>query len=201
MTTNTPLILSLLTAFGLLVVHNLVHYLSFASHYRPYVEYLVQASALFGLLRESAQTQGVTALLVATALLAVLLVARRPRPWGVAAVAVLVAYGVNYAATTDSRLDETIVWLSWYVSWPVLGLAALRLVHAGRGGGRAWTRLRGPTPRCRRPALSLRSVGDGRADPVDAAIRAGRAPAYDAPCLADRGRPAGAGGRATPGVG
>ena len=131
---DTPLILSLLTAFGLLVVHNLVHYLSFASHYRPYVEYLVQASALFGLLRESAQTQGVTALLVAIALLAALLVARRPRPWGVAAVAVLVAYGVNYAATTDSRLDETIVWLSWYVSWPVLGLAALRLVHAGRGG-------------------------------------------------------------------
>ena len=43
------------------------------------------------------------------------------------AVAALVAYGVNYVTTTAGRLDETIVWLSWYVSWPVLGLAALGL--------------------------------------------------------------------------
>ena len=41
--------------------------------------------------------------------------------------AALVAYGVNYVTTTAGRLDETIVWLSWYVSWPVLGLAALGL--------------------------------------------------------------------------
>ena len=39
--------------------------------------------------------------------------------------AALVAYGVNYVTTMAGRLDETIVWLSWYVSWPVLGLAAL----------------------------------------------------------------------------
>ena len=130
---DAPLILSLLAAFGLLVVHNLVHYLSFGSHYRPYVEYLVQTSALLSLLRESAPAQGVAALVVAATLLAALVGARRARPWGgVAVAAVLVAYGVNYATTTNSRLDETIVWLSWYVSWPVLGLAALGLVRAGR---------------------------------------------------------------------
>ena len=41
--------------------------------------------------------------------------------------AALVAYGVNYVTTTAGRVDETVIWLSWYVSWPVLGLAALGL--------------------------------------------------------------------------
>ena len=35
----------------------------------------------------------------------------------------LVLYAYNYVATRSGRLHETIDWLSWYVSWPVLLLA------------------------------------------------------------------------------
>ncbi len=37
-------------AFGLLVAHNLVHYLSFDSHYRPAVASLIQTSVVVNLL-------------------------------------------------------------------------------------------------------------------------------------------------------
>ena len=50
---------------------------------------------------------------------------------GVVAVGVLVAYGVNYVLTTTNRLDETIRWLSWYASWPVLGLAVIGVLGLG----------------------------------------------------------------------
>ena len=130
---DPPLLLALLAAFGLVVAHNFVHYLSFATHYRPYVAYLIQTSSVLTLLRDSALVQAGAAL--AAGLLAAAGVAALRRPawrwprwcWGWAAVAALVAYGVNYVTTTAGRLDETIVWLSWYVSWPMLGLAALGL--------------------------------------------------------------------------
>ena len=127
------LLLALLAAFGLVVAHNFVHYLSFATHYRPYVAYLIQTSSVLTLLRDSALVQAgaaLTAVLLAAAGVAALRQPARRWPrwcWGWAAVAALVAYGVNYVTTTAGRLDETIVWLSWYVSWPMLGLAALGL--------------------------------------------------------------------------
>ena len=130
---DPPLLLAFLAAFGLLVAHNLVHYLSFASHYRPYVAYLIQTSVVVSLLRESALVQAGAVLAVGLLVAAGVAAFRRPAwrwprwCWGWAAVAALVAYGVNYVTTTAGRLDETIVWLSWYVSWPVLGLAALGL--------------------------------------------------------------------------
>ena len=130
---DPPLLLAFLAAFGLLVAHNLVHYLSFASHYRPYVAYLIQTSVVVSLLRESALVQAGVVLAVGLLVAAGVAAFRRPAwrwprwCWGWAAVAALVAYGVNYVTTTAGRLDETIVWLSWYVSWPVLGLAALGL--------------------------------------------------------------------------
>ena len=130
---DPPLLLAFLAAFGLVVAHNFVHYLSFATHYRPYVAYLIQTSvsahAAAGL-RPGAGGRGPGGGLLAAAGVAAL---RRPAwrwprwCWGWAAVAALVAYGVNYVTTTAGRVDETIVWLSWYVSWPVLGLAALGL--------------------------------------------------------------------------
>ena len=130
---DTPLLLAFLAAFGLLVAHNLVHYLSFASHYQPYVAYLIQTSVVVSLLRESALLQAGVVLAVGLLVAAGVVAFRRPAwrwprwCWGWAAVAALVAYGVNYVTTTAGRLDDTIVWLSWYVSWPVLGLAALGL--------------------------------------------------------------------------
>ena len=132
-----PILLALCATFGLFLVHNLAHYLRFDSHYWPAVESLIQTSAVLTLLRDSSLMQaavGVTAgLLVATGVAAL----RRPswlwprRLLGVAAVGVLVAYGVNYVLTTTNRLDETILWLSWYASWPVLGLAVLGVLGLG----------------------------------------------------------------------
>ena len=134
---DPPLLLALLAAFGLVVAHNLAHYLSFTSHYKPYVAYLIRTSEVLGLLRDSALVQAGAAL--AAGLLAAAGVAALRRPawrwprwcWGWAAVAALVAYGAAYVTATTGRLDETITWLSWYVSWPVLGLAALGLAGLG----------------------------------------------------------------------
>ena len=101
------------------------------------MESLIQTSAVLTLLRDSSLMQaavgGTAGLLVATGVAAL----RRPswrwprRLLGVVAVGVLVAYGVNYVLTTTNRLDETIRWLSWYASWPVLGLAGLGVLGLG----------------------------------------------------------------------
>ena len=130
----------LLVSFGLLLLHNFTHYLLFASHYRPYVEYLIESSYMSTLLEASGAIQIVLAVLAVLAILGsvVVLLRRsardRERAGGLALVALVVAYAVNYGATTNGRLDDTAVWLSWYVSWPVLlaGAAALLWLIAGR---------------------------------------------------------------------
>ena len=134
---DPPLLLALLAAFGLLVAHNLAHYLSFTSHYTPYVAYLIRTSEVLGLLRESALLQAGAALAAGLLVAAGVVGLRRPAErwprllWGLAAVGALVVYGAAYVTATTGRLDETITWLSWYVSWPVLGLAALGLAGLG----------------------------------------------------------------------
>ena len=130
---DPPLLLALLAAFGLVVAHNL-RALPQLRHPLPAVcripdPDVLSAHAAAGL-RPGAGGRGPGGgLLVAAGVAAFRRPAWRwPRwCWGWAAVAALVAYGVNYVTTTAGRLDETIVWLSWYVSWPVLGLAALGL--------------------------------------------------------------------------
>ena len=134
---DPPLLLALLAAFGLLVAHNLAHYLSFTSHYKPYVAYLIRTSEVLGLLRESALLQAGAALAAGLLVAAGVVGLRRPAErwprllWGLAAVGTLVVYGAAYVTATMGRLDETITWLSWYFSWPVLGLAALGLAGLG----------------------------------------------------------------------
>ena len=134
---DPPLLLALLAAFGLLVAHNLAHYFSFTSHYKPYVAYLIQTSEVLGLLRESALLQAGAALAAGLLVAAGVVGLRRPAErwprllWGLAAVGALVVYGAAYVTATTGRLDETITWLSWYFSWPVLGLAALGLAGLG----------------------------------------------------------------------
>ena len=134
---DPPLLLALLAAFGLLVAHNLAHYLSFTSHYKPYVAYLIRTSEVLDLLRESALLQAGAALAAGLLVAAGVVGLRRPAErwprllWGLAAVGALVVYGAAYVTATTGRLDETITWLSWYFSWPVLGLAALGLAGLG----------------------------------------------------------------------
>ena len=73
-----------------MVAHNLVHYLSFATHYRPYVAYLIQTSSVLTLLRDSALVQAGAAL--AAGLLAAAGVVGAP-PAGVAVAAVVLGMG------------------------------------------------------------------------------------------------------------
>ena len=138
-----PLLLPLLGAFGLLVAHNLGHYLIFDSHYKPYVAYLIRTSEVLGLLRESVLLQAGAALAAGLLVAAGVVGIRRPAErwprwlWGLAAAGGLVVYGAAYVTATTGRLDETIAWLSWYFSWPVLGLAVLGLGGLVRGGSAA----------------------------------------------------------------
>ena len=135
-----PLLLPLLGAFGLLVAHNLGHYLIFDSHYKPYVAYLIRTSEVLGLLRESAPLQAGAALAAGLLIAAGVVGLRRPaerwprRVGGLAAVGAIVVYGAAYVTATTGRLDETIAWLSWYFSWPVLGLGVLGLAGLGLAG-------------------------------------------------------------------
>ncbi|MCY4662029.1 MAG: hypothetical protein OXF93_19820 [Acidobacteria bacterium] len=130
----------LLVAFGLLLLHNFTHYLVFASHYRPYVEFLIEASFQRTLLEASGAIQIVIAVLAVLAVLgAVMVLLRRSardreRAGGLALVALVVAYAVNYGVMRSVRLDDTAAWLSWYLSWPLLvaGAAALLWLAAGR---------------------------------------------------------------------
>ena len=136
-----PLLLPLLGVFALLVAHNLGHYLSFDSHYKPYIAYQIRTSEVLGLLQDSALLQAGAALAAGLLVAAGVVGLRRPaerwprRVWGLAAVGVIVVYGAAFVTAYDTgRFGETIVWLSWYVSWPVLGLAALGLAALGLAG-------------------------------------------------------------------
>ena len=134
---DPPLLLPLLAVFGLLVAHNVVHYLSFDSHYWPEIEYLMRTSAVLGLLRESVLLQAGVALAAGLLAAAGAAAFRRPAArwprllWGLAAAGAVVVYGAAYVTANPARFDETIAWLSWYFSWPVLGLAALGLAAPG----------------------------------------------------------------------
>ncbi len=105
---DPPLLLPLLATFGLLVAHNLVHYLSFDSHYTPYVAYLLRTSAVLGLLRESVLLQAAAVLAAGLVAAAGVTAFRRPaarwprRLGGLAAAGAIVVYGAAYV-TARSR--------------------------------------------------------------------------------------------------
>ena len=132
----------LFAASGVMLAHNLLHYLLFPSHYTRYVEELITTSYLFRLL---AMSPVLVALFVAAVLAFAGLavgVARWRGMTGAAArqaggfvlVGLLAAYAVNYVATNPGRFPDTILWLSWYMSWPVLVLCVIALVWLLRSG-------------------------------------------------------------------
>ena len=130
----------LLVSFGLLLLHNFTHYLLFASHYRPYVEFLIERSYQRTLLEASGAVQIVIGVLAVLAVLGTVMVllrrsARdRELAGGLALATLVVGYAVNYAVMRTGRLEDTAAWLSWYLSWPLLlaGAAALVWLAAGR---------------------------------------------------------------------
>ena len=137
----------LFAASGVMLAHNLLHYLLFPSHYTRYVEELITTSFLFRLLEQSM----VVAVLLAVVLLAFAALAVAVARWwgltgalarqagGFVLVGLLAAYALNYMATNPGRFPDTIFWLSWYLSWPVLVLCAAAFVWLLRSGlaGRA----------------------------------------------------------------
>ena len=137
----------LFAASGVMLAHNLLHYLFFPSHYTRYVEELITRSFLFGLLEQSA----VLAVLLAVVLLAFAALAVAAARWwgltgalarqaaGFVLVGLLAAYAVNYMVTNPGRFPDTVFWLSWYLSWPVLALCGAAVVWLLRSGmaGRA----------------------------------------------------------------
>ena len=133
----------LLAAFGLGLAHNLVHYVLYPSDYELYVRQLLDRSSLLPWLTASAA--GLTALLLAASGAALLAVrgewrrlgplAPRAAGWGLAGL--LAAYAAVYVTTTPGRWPAPLFWLSWYLSWPVLGLCLAGLawlLWSGRAG-------------------------------------------------------------------
>ena len=131
----------LLAAFLTLVAHNVVHYLAFPSDYTLAVENMVGLSAI----NQHAERLGTPGLvlgavgLIMTAGVAAVALWRssagtRRRVAGSALTTLVLAYAYNYGATVTMQLDQTIAWLSWYLSWPLLlaGLAALVWLVVGR---------------------------------------------------------------------
>ena len=131
----------LLGAFGLVLLHNAAHYVAYPSDYLLYARQLLDPV----LLRWGEWAAGLTVLLLAAAGLALLAVRgewRRlgvvgPRATGWLLVGLLAAYAAVYVTRTPGRWPDTLFWLSWYVSWPVLvlGLAGVVwLAVSGRAG-------------------------------------------------------------------
>lgn len=131
----------LLGAFGLVLAHNVLHYLLYPSDYALYVRRLLERGAVAPRLI----AVGLTAVLLAAVGAAVLSARGRwrrlgpaaPRAVGWGLVGLLAAYAFVYGTTTAGRWPDTLFWLSWYLSWPVLGLSVvggLWLVWSGRAG-------------------------------------------------------------------
>ncbi len=133
----------LLGAFGLALLHNAAHYLAYPSDYLLYARQLLEGSSV--LARWGEWAAGLTVLLLAAAGLALLAVRGDWRRLGAAGfrasgwllVGLLAAYAVVYVTRSAGRWPDTLFWLSWYVSWPVLvlGLAGIVwLAVSGRAG-------------------------------------------------------------------
>ena len=118
-----------------------MHYLAFPSDYTLAVENMVGLSAI----NQHAERLGTPGLvlgavgLIMTAGVAAVALWRssagtRRRVAGSALTTLVLAYAYNYGATVTMQLDQTIAWLSWYLSWPLLlaGLAALVWLVVGR---------------------------------------------------------------------
>ena len=137
----------LFAASGVMLAHNLLHYLLFPSHYTRYVEELDHHVVPV----PPAGTVGrCVAVLLAIVLLAFAALAVAVARWwgltgalarqaaGFVLVGLLGAYALNYMATNPGRFPDTVFWLSWYLSWPVLILCVDRhRVAVAVGTGRA----------------------------------------------------------------
>ena len=133
----------LLGAFGLVLLHNAAHYVAYPSDYFLYVRQLLERSTI--LTRPGEWAAGLVALVLAAAGLAALagrgdrrrLGVVGPRASGWLLAGMLAAYAVVYATANPGRWPDTLFWLSWYATWPVLALGLAGVVWlavSGRAG-------------------------------------------------------------------
>ena len=133
----------LLGAFGLALLHNAAHYAAYPSDYLLYIRQLLDRASI--LPRWGEWAAGLTVLLLAAAGLALLAVRGDWRRLGAVGARVsgwllaglLAAYAVVYVTANPGRWPDTLFWLSWYVSWPVLALGLAGVVWlalSGRAG-------------------------------------------------------------------
>ena len=131
----------LLAAFGLGLAHNVLHYALYPSDYTLYIRQLLARAPV----PPGAAAAGLAVVLLAAAGAALPAVRGRwrrlgsaaPRALGWGLAGLLAVYAAVYATVTAGRWPDTLFWLSWYLSWPVLGLCVvglLWLLWSGRAG-------------------------------------------------------------------
>jgi hypothetical protein len=115
--------------FFLLLLHAVVHLFALPSHYQPFLMWKLDALGASRLLGAPvAEVQVWIAGLAAGGAVALagltwwLLYRRRSKRWAAAPIAVIAVWAVGYAAASSNRLAETLPWLGWYLSWPVVAV-------------------------------------------------------------------------------
>jgi len=151
---------SFCVVFGLFLVHVALHYLVMPSHYGPFVQRML-ATVLGGRVTVPDAGSAAFRLLLVAALAATgasLLwlfrgaSGRAARLAGSGLVVLIGGYVAAYLTVSDNRVSETVVWLSWYLSWPLLALLPLALAAW-------WMGTRGERPRRSREAVVLILLG------------------------------------------
>lgn len=119
--------------FSLLLLHNVVHFLVFPSHYRPFIWSKIDSLIRpFGISTAEWPALAVP-LVVISVVAAVAALAgfawwalrenhKASRSGAYVLLALMVTYCVTYLGTSTSHLRETIVWLGWYLSWTIVVL-------------------------------------------------------------------------------
>ena len=139
-------------AFCVPLCHNAVHFLIFPSHYAPFVQRTIQTSYLLGFFSTRIMVSLGIAVLAAMLLLVVrgVLVTQawnslyRARTLASVLCLVLLGYAINYLNSSENRLNETVAWLGWSLSWPILGVLVVGVFFLLRN----WYRERDLKPVC-----------------------------------------------------
>ena len=118
--------------FAIPICHYAIHLLVFPSHYVLFLEHTLRTSypvELFGQLVGNrpavilvVMVSGLLALLIGRAAKGRIKAVLASRAWAWLLLALLLGYSVNDVVTADNRLWETVPWLGWYLSWPILAL-------------------------------------------------------------------------------
>jgi hypothetical protein len=137
--------------FFLLVLHGVIHLFAMPSHYRPFLLWKLErlgAGRLLGVSTggsavPAAESPALVAGLAAGGVVALavlswwLLGGGRSKVWAAGIATALVLWAAVYAAASTNRLAETLPWLGWYLSWPVVAAFFAGAAAAWQWAGRS----------------------------------------------------------------